>query len=246
MCGEGLGNYLFKIAAATMIANKLKTKKLVFDKTITSPHSTINYFETIFKNFNFEQPSPYTNFMIISNYDSYIYHDWVTMLKYTPFSIKIKNYCQHWKYITREFIEKLNFNTTIVDKYPFIYDKVFIHIRGGDYLFIRNLPDLTNYYKKALKCFPEDTEYVLFTNDYEYAMTKDWLPKNIIVIHENEIDTLYLMSKCKGGITANSTFSWWGAFLNPNRTLTVPSHFFSNDKIAESFHFPTATVIDLH
>jgi len=56
-----------------------------------------------------------------------------------------------------------------------------------------------------------------------------------------------MMSKCsKGGICANSSFSWWGAFLNPNRTIIMPSRWFnSSDMWIEGYYFPGVIKIDL-
>jgi len=54
------------------------------------------------------------------------------------------------------------------------------------------------------------------------------------------------MSKCKGGICANSSFSWWGARLNPNRSIILPSKWFNDSRLyTDGYYFPEATIIDV-
>jgi hypothetical protein len=240
----GLGNKLFKLAGGLTVSSQTN-RKLVFPKNYQGgyPHSSEYYFDTIFRNLKFEQPSCST-YVKVDDIDSYTYENWTERLHDKNYPIEIHNYFQNWMYIPSTFCDMLHFNTDIVLKYPNIQNRIFIHIRGGDYKYI-NLPNMDNYYQKALCEFPEDTEYVIFTNDIPFALTKKWLPKNHIFINESEVDTLYLMSKCKGGIAVNSTFSWWGAYLNPNRKLILPSHYFSTEKRGTGFHFPGATVIEI-
>jgi hypothetical protein len=94
---------------------------------------------------------------------------------------------------------------------------------------------------------PEDTEYVVFTNDLNYAMSQPVLSKiKYTVINEPEIESMYLMSQCKGGICANSTFSWWGGFLNKHRKITLPSKWFVNaPAIVGDLYVPHWTVVDV-
>jgi hypothetical protein len=78
-------------------------------------------------------------------------------------------------------------------------------------------------------------KYYVFTDDH------DWCRKNfklkyemVFVDHNSERNNyadLYLMSKCDHNIIANSTFSWWGAWLNenPEKIVFAPKNWF-NDK----------------
>jgi hypothetical protein len=73
------------------------------------------------------------------------------------------------------------------------------------------------------------THFSVFTNDRGYCEKQEYLKDlDYEIIDENELDTLYLMTQCKAGITANSSFSWWGAYLNPNRPLCIPSKWFND------------------
>ncbi|MCM1332616.1 MAG: alpha-1,2-fucosyltransferase [Bacteroides sp.] len=111
-----------------------------------------------------------------------------------------------------------------------------IHIRRGDYLRPENLKLLgictLNYYRKAvahvLRRDP-NTEILVFTDD------KDWVKDNLKllvpfkIVNDSGVKPLwliYLMGKCKNNILSNSTFSWWGNFLNnhPNKITVAPLH----------------------
>ena len=64
---------------------------------------------------------------------------------------------------------------------------------------------------------------VVFSDDIEWVKDNtNFLPKEKIYI-EKELDIvdMYMMSKMKNNIIANSTFSWWGAFLNQNKNKKV-------------------------
>jgi hypothetical protein len=115
-------------------------------------------------------------------------------------------------------------STEVLTRYPDIGSKVFIHVRGGDYHGNADLDvDLNAYYARAIAKFP-GASFVIFTNDEPFLLARPWLEGlDYQIVRENELDTLTLMSKCAGAICANSTFSWWGAWLNRNRTIVFPS-----------------------
>ena len=104
---------------------------------------------------------------------------------------------------------------------------VSLHIRRGDYLSaqwqnsLHVIKDLT-YYKKAVEYIDTNVEspvFFIFSDDIQWV--KQNLPlKNAHYIDNNKAGKsyvdMYLMSICKHNIIANSTFSWWGAWLNNN------------------------------
>lgn len=113
-----------------------------------------------------------------------------------------------------------------------------VHIRRGDYL---NVPELyggictENYYDKAVLLMKErypDAVFYVFSNDEEWA--KEWAKKRtdeknpFVVIEGTSEETGYLdmllMSECKHYILANSSFSWWGAWLGraEDKCVVVP------------------------
>jgi len=91
---------------------------------------------------------------------------------------------------------------------------VFLHVRLGDY---KTLPqhqvNLLSYFDRAMKSFPEDTRFLVFSDDIEIAKKFPIFNDRAtsFVDEKDELLSLYLMSQCSGAITANSSFSWWGA-----------------------------------
>lgn len=111
------------------------------------------------------------------------------------------------------------------------YNSVSIHIRRGDYLDPKfanlNVINSNGYYLKAIDYIKEKVEsplFFIFTDDLAWA--KNEFISNDFVFVEGNINKdayldMYLMSQCKHNIIANSTFSWWGAWLNINPLKTV-------------------------
>lgn len=109
-------------------------------------------------------------------------------------------------------------------------NSVSIHVRLGDYLNNNKLYGgicTYDYYMNAIntmKTICPNATFFIFSNDVT-AATQLLKIDNAIPVTENTGDNsyldMYLMSKCKNNIIANSTFSWWGAWLNANRNKKV-------------------------
>lgn len=133
----------------------------------------------------------------------------------------------------KEIIELFKDKETISQIRGQFKNSVSIHVRHGDYakfqnVFIR-LP--LEYYKNALEYIDSKTHI-----DRIYVLSDDikWCKENFkdqriefIEGFPDYID-LYIMTKCSHNILANSTFSWWGAYLNENegKIVCVPSRWF--------------------
>ena len=118
-------------------------------------------------------------------------------------------------------------------------NSVSIHVRRGDYLLAPfNLLTAENYYRKAIEYILEKVEqpkFYIFTNDIEWTMAEfEQFDIDKTFISNNQGDNSYmdmvLMSNCQHNICANSSFSWWGAWLNSNRDkiVTAPKVWFKN------------------
>ncbi len=230
----GLGNYMFQIAAAYAYGKKYN-KELVFNmqessgchKHISEYDSNVlkdinlyhtrkgNYTQVQEKQFHYQE-IPDTNSSVLLNgyYQSEKYlkdfEDEVREL-FMSYDIELDNE-------VKELLE--NHNTCS------------IHVRRGDYL---NLPSHhptqnMNYYMKAIKKMPKDSVFLIFSDDIQWCKDNfPDLPEKFKFVEGNEdYEDLYLMSHCKNNIICNSTFSWWGAWLNRNedKIVVAPSVWF--------------------
>jgi hypothetical protein len=238
----GLGNQLFQLGFLLYL-RKVTGNHIFLDSLQSpTPHSKENYFDTIFSKWK-----PYYNnkpTTAVHENPKLAYEDWKSKINKTVENQKLIGYFQRWEYtnpVRQEFIESLTFDESILQKYN-ISSKFFIHVRGGDYIGNSfHFVDLSEYYKKCMANHPGE-EFVIFTNDIPYA--KSLFP-DIPIIQESEVDTLLLMSRAKGCICANSSFSWWGSFLNQNRPIYFPSKWFNDSSMDSSgLYFPASKIID--
>ena len=169
--------------------------------------------------------------------------------------VLIDDYCQQRRFVGsasmwlpfREFhlSEKTAQLLSIIDgeDYP-----VAVHVRRGDYLLGQNLCDFglcsTEYYLEAMEQMRSkhpSARFFLFSDDMKWVKENLNIDNCVYVEKENgepdHID-LFLMTRCRGHIIANSTFSYWGAMLatDDNATNIYPRQWFAN---------PTWTVPDI-
>ena len=121
-------------------------------------------------------------------------------------------------------------------------NSVSIHIRRGDY---KNSPfqllEMDSYYLKAIKSIEQKIDspvFYIFTNDIAWTekQFKTTQIKKVIVNINTESQSymdMILMSHCQHNICANSSFSWWGAWLNsnPKKVVIVPKKWFKDKNL---------------
>ena len=121
-------------------------------------------------------------------------------------------------------------------------NSVGIHVRRGDYLLhpaFKGICDI-EYYKEAIKeirKIKKNYVFYFFSNDLKWC--EEYLkplvePDKVVLVHENtgkmSCWDMFLMTYCKDLIIANSTFSWWGAFLNERKGRVIaPSKWTNRD-----------------
>jgi len=105
-----------------------------------------------------------------------------------------------------------------------------IHIRRGDYLrlshFHKNLE--SDYYNKAIQLVMSNipgARFIVFSDDPVWC--RENLPDEITVDDSSQEVSLCMMSKCPIHVIANSSFSWWGAWLSGSRAVIAPNQWFS-------------------
>jgi hypothetical protein len=227
----GLGNQLFQVAAAETIARQTN-RRLVLPPCRPTHHSSQDYFTTILSDFAHLRGD--LGGCTVVREPSFTYREWT--LPDGP--VSLDGYFQNSRYVSETFRDRLVCPDGIPES-----PGAFLHLRGGDYV---NHPfhdvKLDAYYQNAIKEFPPDTHFFVFTNDLAYAKTSRVLQtvSHTIVEEPDEVRALWRMSRCRaGGLCANSTFSWWGAYLNPQRTLVLPPRWFNDSSIVtEGYFFP--------
>lgn len=112
-------------------------------------------------------------------------------------------------------------------------NSISIHIRRGDYMSPENYNmygciATPTYYKKAIKVIEakvENPTFFVFSNDMDWVKKNIQINSRVFYIDINSGNGSYkdmqLMSNCKHNIIANSSFSWWGAWLNENKNKIV-------------------------
>lgn len=94
-------------------------------------------------------------------------------------------------------------------------DMVAVHVRRGDYVNNEFYVDLTetDYYERAMAYFPH-SKFLVFSDDIEWCR-KQKIFTDCEFMHGTEVEDMNNMASCIGHIIANSSFSWWAAFISP-------------------------------
>lgn len=107
-------------------------------------------------------------------------------------------------------------------------DSVSIHIRRGDYLSTSMCNLNVDFYKRCvdeIKKYVDNPKFFVFSDDKEYIRNNFKFLDDYVIVEgntgENSYRDMQLMSLCKHNIIANSTFSFWGAYLNKNESKIV-------------------------
>lgn len=104
-------------------------------------------------------------------------------------------------------------------------NSISIHIRRGDYVKHSNVHFLcgVNYYEKAINLISTKVKnpyFFIFSDDTDWVKNNLNIKSSYKIVNINSANNGYLdlelMKNCKHNIIANSTFSWWGAWLNTN------------------------------
>ena len=118
-----------------------------------------------------------------------------------------------------------------------------LHIRRTDYITNPNHTALSlDYYERALREFDNNATILVFSDNPEWCNQQELFSDDRFLIAEgnsNYVD-LCLMTLCSGHIIANSSFSWWGAWLSNSKKIVAPKDWF---KGSENEHLDTSDII---
>jgi len=171
-----------------------------------------------------------------------------------PNNIYLEGYWQSEKYFKDiEKVIRVEFtvsskpdreNSELLDKITAV-QSISLHIRRGDYVMNPATAQLHGicpllYYQKAIDLVSneiEKPEVFVFSDDTEWVTNNLKLKIPMTIVSHNgpdqDYEDLRLMTNCKHHIIANSSFSWWGAWLgtNTDKMIIAPEKWFANPKL---------------
>lgn len=245
----GLGNMMFQIAALEDMGRRsgLETWYPDVDSRLrqlmqTADHSQkASEYTGIFRNFNWHKNADkIPDGPMIRNYCP-VPHKYIN---FRPVDNTIySGYFQSEKYFNREHILKLfepeRYISGILEQYDFS-DSCSIHVRRGDYTGKYNgiyyLPD-RDYYQRAIYKI-NARRYYIFSDDLRWCAENFncWEDKKMIFVEDSPQVCLFMMARCTHNIIANSSFSWWGSYLNqnPQRMIIAPHRWYETNRYDSS------------
>ena len=142
---------------------------------------------------------------------------------------------RYFKHCEDEVREQFIFKQEIFDDCNSIIDSCFespiaLHIRRGDFLINsdNHYNQSIEYYENALSKFDSDRQVIIFSDDPKWCMEQEVFSGDRFLVSESSgpYHDLYMMSQCDDFIIANSTFSWWGAWLANRGRVIAPKKWF--------------------
>jgi len=213
LIGGRIGNQLFAIGEGLTIANQKSIECVA--SLPPNPHDMFMPHHILYKNTIFKHIKYITRDEICS--------DDIIVESYQRFSEKFLNR----DIVLQNFKITSLYKDTIYNLYGDLSNVVSINIRRGDYI--------RNGYPVLSKEWVLKVMDMLFSKDQKYLITSDDLNwcKNTFAEYKNisyadkiselpkEILDLYIQTQCRDNIMSDSTFSWWGAYLNENESKRV-------------------------
>jgi len=220
----GLGNYMFQIAVAQVLGKEINSDTIFNESKATTIHRPLSvYKDNILRkikltNNDVEPPNIYEEngfeYKEIPKKDNVLLSGYFQSEKY---------FLKHENYIRELFEPRKEDVKYIIEKYGNLHNTCSIHVRRGDYVKQTQHHPVCSlqYYKEAINKIPKETNFLIFSDDIEWC--KKNFQENKFTFIEKELDyiDMYIMSMCENNIIANSTFSWWGAWLNNNKNKIV-------------------------
>ena len=234
-----LGNQMFQYAAAKGVASKLDVPfmipnhRQVFDDGIGNRYTIL-----LFDAFKLTSAS----LLGTLRTENYVQENGFTFNK-DLFKIDKTENCslygffqteKYFKHIEKQIRKDFTFKDEIKDECDDLIKQftnpIALHIRRGDFIWNnKNHPPLgLDYYESALKLFDSDREVIIFSDDTEWCKEQELFANDRFAVAEggDQFYDLCLMSMCDDFIIANSTFSWWGAWLANRGKVVAPKNWF--------------------
>ena len=246
-----LGNQLFIVSCCYALAKENSLNLVIAYNTLNPLESM--YLNTFFKTFKNipDHLIPKSECIIYSEKyglrNCWLFNPDIIVSKFNNYYLD--GYFQNEKYF-KKYKKELKKLFIIPGQFKRI-DRYFIHVRRGDYTDgsqVNYHIDYESYFTKAIEYITLSDPYALFyvvSDDIPFCKNYKIFQSNSFSFMElNTVDTLHFMSQCsKGGICSNSSFSWWGSYLNFNNSkiVVMPRQWMNNSNIFDVW--PENTVI---
>lgn len=236
-----IGNHLFQIAtgASLAVANNDDFCVVCHQDYLLPNDCYIREYIRQFEN------SIYSKMKILenrpNNYTYYLQPGYnYRAIKYVP-NIMLHGTFHSEKFFVPELVHELfkipdSIKAYIMDKYGYILSKKItsVHVRRGDYCKIPHQYPVCSrkYFTDAMKIIGENENYLFISDDIQWCK-RNFKGNNIYFMDkEDAIIDLYIQTLCQNNILSNSTFSWWGAWLNQseNKIIIYPSPWYGKSK----------------
>lgn len=228
-----IGNQLFQIAAVIGLAKKYNTEAKFLKWYCKYSNKTFSdYFKNKLDQTLDVNTIKYTYNEIGYNYNDIQYRENMNLHGY----FQSEKYFEHCKDLIRfYFAPNEGFVSFLKKKWDLILmtNTCSVHIRRGDYVNnkVHDICNL-NYYKTAIERALKELNienFVIFSDDIKWC-NEMFGDQFIYVENQSEIEDLFLMSLCNHHIICNSSFSWWGSYLNKStsKVIYAPSKWFDD------------------
>lgn len=230
----GLGNQMFQYSAGKALA---LNNNLYLDVSFYNNQHGITprkYGLDIFPNLNGQIYSGHQNGMpFIKINEPQIFEP---LSSYIDKNVYLDGYFQTEKYfknvsnsLKNDFAPAKDISEKLIAKYPsVIQNSVSLHVRRTDYLKASHVHHVQSidYYYDGLKAVGKFDHLYIFSDDIEWCKENLKIPRTTYVEGNSDVEDLWIMSMCKNHIIANSSFSWWGAWLSESKKVIAPKNWF--------------------
>ena len=229
----GLGNQLFQWAYGKTLAVKNNTN-LFLDTTFYSDqtgNTPRNYELTKFPNLICKNPEIEHRETIIIG-DNFHYNEFIYNEKYHFYLNGFWQSENYFSSVSDLIREQLQPTTETLKKLKqYINGKsISLHVRRTDYVTSNGFHPVQTleYYNKALEIIGNYDQLLVFSDDINWCKENLKYDNILFIENQDNVEDLWLMSLCDHNIIANSSFSWWGAWLNKNKNKIViaPNNWF--------------------
>ena len=232
-----LGNQMFQYAATKGIASKLNTSFMIPDHREIFDDGIGNRYTILLHDvFNLDGQRGILQTQNYIQEDNFCFEEkFFNMSSSTNVCLwgffQTEKYFKHIeKQIRKDFTFKDEIKDECDDLIKQFTNPIALHIRRGDFIWNnKNHPPLNlDYYKSALELFDSDREVIIFSDDTEWCKEQELFADDRFAVAEggDQFYDLCLMSMCDDFIIANSTFSWWGAWLGNRGKVIAPKKWF--------------------